>query len=98
MAEIRLRVNSIEEAELVVNTLQAVGLSLPVSVDVAFLEKEFRKRTSEFSSLDVLIQKEIEKQYQLEELAKAKKILIRGIDKDFERRKEEILKESYRGK
>ena len=98
MAEIRLRVNSIEEAELVVNTLQAVGFPLPVRVDVAFSEKEFRKSTSELSSLDVIIQKEIEKQYQLEELAKAKKLLIQGIEKDFARRKEEILKESYRGK
>jgi hypothetical protein len=95
MAEIRLSVNSLEEVELVVNTLQAVGFSLPVRVDVAFSEKEFRKSTSELSGLDVLIQKEIEKQYQLEELAKAKSLLIKGIEKYFERRKEEILKESY---
>lgn len=70
-------------------------LPLPESVDVVFLEKEFRKRTSEFSSLDVLIQKEIEKQYQLEELAKAKSLLIKAIEKDFDRRKEEVLKGSY---
>ncbi|MDG4982883.1 hypothetical protein OGZ51_01795 [Lactococcus lactis] len=95
MAEVRLRVNSLEEAELVVNTLQAVGFSLPVSVYVAFSEKEFRKSTSELSSLDVLIQKEIEKQYQLEELAKAKSLLIKAIEKDFDRRKEEVLKGSY---
>lgn len=95
MAEIRLSVNSLEEVELVVNILQSVGFPLPVRVDVAFSEKEFRKSTSEFSSLDVLIQKEIEKQYQLEELAKAKSLLIKGIEKDFERRKQEILQESY---
>ena len=93
MEEIRLRIISLEEAELVVSTLQAVGFLLPAKVDVALSEKEFKERESisDLDSLDVLIQKEIEKQYQLEELTKAKRLLIKDIEKDFERRKQEVL-------
>lgn len=42
--------------------------------------------------LDVeLFKKEIEKQYQLDALFKAKRLLIEGIEREFEVRKQEVL-------